>query len=285
MGIFWKTITRRVPAQPRVKRLDPSVLRRIVLFAESVELPKRPVRIRVKLLDLTKKQTGGKMGSAPYYLLVYSDGQEHGCLNAGFAAGQTASYLRFMGLAAVVPYSLPGWVHQDKIVDSLTAEMEDGSSDQGTVRDLDRDMVCRAVIAFGHTLSGAFGRKQQEPAERPCVYRDFRDKWADEVLKYTKGRFPMRMAAIRIECREDRICLMKKAGGSRKTAVSELEAGIAAANIMTAAEELWMELAVVDTGEKRCLISICRSRDLPGIEKAAQETALKQAAARKAISY
>ena len=78
---------------------------------------------------------------------------------------------------------------------------------------------------------------------------------------------------------------MKKAGGSRKTAVSELEAGIAAANIMTAAEELWMELAVVDTGEKRCLISICRSRDLPGIEKAAQETALKQAAARKAISY
>ena len=41
-------------------------------------------------------------------------------------------------------------------------------------------MVCRAVIAFGHTLSGAFGRKQQEPAERPCVYRDFRDKWADE---------------------------------------------------------------------------------------------------------
>ena len=60
---------------------------------------------------------------------------------------------------------------------------------------------------------------------------------------------------------------------------------IAAANIMTAAEELWMELAVVDTGEQRCLISICRSRDLSRIEKAAQETALKQAATRKAISY
>lgn len=268
-------------AQPQVQILERDVLERILLFAESVDLPKHPAGIRVKLLDLTKRQRYGKAGSSPYCLLVYSDEQEYGYLNAGFVAGQTASYLRFLGITAAVPHNLPGWVYQDRIVDSLVFEPERESA--LTAPHTEREMTCRAVVAFGHTLSAA-GRRRQE-TERPCVYRDFRDKWAEEVLKYTRGRFPMRISAIRVECRDNQICLMKKAGSSRRAALSELEAGIAAANIMTAADELWMELAVVDTDEERCLISICRGRDLPQIAKTHQEAAPGRASVRKAISY
>ena len=81
-------------------------------------------------------------------------------------------------------------------------------------------------------------------------------------------------------CIRDMICIVPKAASGRKTSLAELEAGIAAARIMTAAEELWMDLAFVDADGSRCLVSVCRRKDLERLCTRVQE---KTAVGRQAV--
>ena len=56
-------------------------------------------------------------------------------------------------------------------------------------------------------------------------------------------------------------------------ALSEYEAGLAAARIMTAAEELWMDLTFAETNEAQCLISVCRRTDSVKLNRRVPEKA------------
>ncbi|MDO4321539.1 MAG: hypothetical protein Q4C61_03340 [Lachnospiraceae bacterium] len=262
MRLFFNTRNRRTGERFCRNKIDSSILVRIMDFAEKVEPLRRPSSLRVELTESRRLKagadaTGGNSkagmdaaGPAPYCLLIFSGEEEHGFLNAGYAAGQIASYLHFLGITASI---LPG-----------TAQWMSQGAAEGE--------KCAVAVAFGHADSLAPRGKTKEKLEHPCISREYRENWAEEVLDFAKRSYPACSGRVRMLCKKNCICLMPKTLSGRKTAVSELEAGIAAANIMAAAEELWIDVVPVDTGDPRCLIGLCRRKDRAGVMKEMRNT-------------
>lgn len=251
MRLFFNTRNRRTEEQFRKQKIDSSVLMRVMAFAEEIAPLKRPSSVRVELVDSASSNVSGAVSkTVPHYLLIFSGEEEYGYMNAGYAAGQLASYLHFLGISAQVQLGLEPWMYRQ------AAEGE----------------KCMAAVAFGRADAGASHGKKKKPVEHPCISREYREDWAEEVMDFTKKSFPIRTGSVRVLCRNNCICFIPKNFSGRKTVISELETGIAAANVMSAAEELWIDLVPVDTGDPRCMISLCRRKDRAGVMKERRNT-------------
>lgn len=246
MRLLFNTRNRRTEERFSMKKIDSSVLMRVMDFAERIEPLKRPSSLEMKLVDSSALHDAGCMvGGAPYYVLIFSKGEEPEYLNAGYTAGQIAFYLRFLGIAGCVVRTPAPWMQQQA---------------KGEAK-------CMAAVAFGKAaMTGASGKKKESP-QHPCISREYREEWDKELLDFAKKCFPMRSGCVRVLSRDNCICVVQKSASGRRPAVSELEAGLAAAHVMAAAEELWIELSAVDTGDERCLISLCRRKDRASVIK------------------
>lgn len=249
MRLWLSSRKRQTNKQPSAPKLNKELLTRILDFSRSVEVLRLPAKMTIDLISQNGAKAQREKEGSTYYLLVYSDELPYEYMNAGYAAGQILAYLCFLGIPAVLPNGIPTW-----------AKEKNGQK-------------CITAVAFGSSLPSGRRLRQSSLEDVPCIYHDYREHWSEEVLRYVKKRFPTSLRAVRAVHEEGRICIVQKNTFARKTALSEYEAGLAAARIMTAAEELWMDLTFAETNEAQCLISVCRRTDSVKLNRRVPEKA------------
>lgn len=244
-----------IPAQSQC--LDEKLTSRVLDFARSVEALHTPLDVSIRLVTGCREGSGwGRSKQPMYYLLVYAADLPYAHLNAGYIAGQTLAYLRFFGISASVPHAIPAWVRPEE------------------------SRSCLAAVAFGGKASQGCKEGQPEAEELPCIYHDYQERWPEEVLKYAKKRFPVSFKAVRIIRGEDRLSIVPRMTAGKKESLVQMEAGLAAARIMAAAEEMWIDLSLAETEGQNCFVSVCRSKDLT---KRGRKTQERMAAGVKAV--
>lgn len=211
--------------QPIVKfgmqPIDQNVLDRVVNYVEHLALLTSGGRVYVQLMEELEKGCG----SVPYYLLIFTEGTEEGYLNAGYASGMASYFLRFQGIAASVLRESPVRLHKTEYM----------------------GMHCTAALAFGHeTKNRGQHRNGIRETEQPCILREQRENWEEEVLTFSKEHFSAVMSSIQAVRQEKWIHFMRKPSARKNSFSVMFEAGAAVAGVMAAAEELWIDLAIVN---------------------------------------
>lgn len=201
--------------------IDSGVLNRVVNYVEYLSLPAASGKVQVQLMEELEKGSG----SVPYYLLLFAEGTEEGYLNAGYAASMASYFLRFQGIQANVLKESPL---------RLQKREYDG-------------MHCLAALAFGlEAKKSDLHRSVAAASDIPCILKEQREHWAEEVLNYSKEHFAAAAGAVRIVRQEKWIHFMKKSVSRKNGNAAMFDAGCAIAGVMAAAEELWIDLALVD---------------------------------------
>ena len=239
MNLFAKQRNRRLAQKFQMQKIDGAVLECIMQFAGKVELPVPPSKVQVELIDDTDgKMAGHRKERVPYYLLMFAEDGEWSLLNAGYLLGQISSFLHFQGISSQILDRVPDWVSEK------TGEK----------------LHCVAVLAMGRAEEvNGFFRRYQSQAESPCICREHQENWTEEVLELAGKRCLLPSGSVRILPRGDELYFIPKASAGKKAAAYELETGIAIAGIMTAAEELWIDLSLIRSKGKRCFIGVTRS--------------------------
>lgn len=230
----------RFAAQPLEKSALDSVLR----FADQVTRPEPSEAIVVQLTEGVEGfKRGGYKEKAPYYLQFFSDSSREGWLNAGYAAGQTAAYMRFQGIEASVMQNMPEWMEQNT---------ENG-------------MHCSAVLAFGCQEKGSHKDKNSEVQDMACVRLENDEHWSEEIFELLKRRGTTGTEFTHMAFRENKLHFLLKTSARRYPQKAAVDAGVLIASIMAAAEELWIDLEFVkqkSITEAGYLLSVCRKDEL-----------------------
>lgn len=204
--------------------IDQRILDGVVNYVEHLPLLAAGGRIYVQVMEELEKGSG----SVPYYLLLFTDGTEEGYLNAGYASNMVSYFLRFQGIGASVLRESPMRLHRAEY----------------------KGMRCTAALAFGYeTKSKSVRHRDAERTESPCILKEQREHWEEEVLNFAKEHFAAVMSSVQIVRQEKWIHFMRKPAGRKNSTASMFEAGAAIAGIMAAAEELWIDLSLVNVQE------------------------------------
>lgn len=224
MNLFSGIKKRQTIVKFGMQPIDQGILDRVVNYVEHLSLPISAGRIHIEMMEELEKGSG----SVPYYMLLFTDGTEEDYFNAGYASGMASYFLRFQGISASVLRESPMRLR--------------GAEYKG--------MRCTAALAFGHepkskeTHRRAFGE-----TETPCILREQREEWEEEVLNFSKEHFSAGLSSVQVIRQEKWIHFMRKPSGRKNSLSVMFEAGAAVAGIMASAEELWIDLALVNVQE------------------------------------
>lgn len=213
--------------------IDNKILSGILAFADEIEPIFPGIGIRLEVIDNVTKhnRVGGIVNvKAPYYLALYSQKKEKRDLNAGYIMEQISLYLCAKGIGSCF---LGMAKRRDKKME------EDGY-----------EFVI--ALAFGMP-KGALLRNDYEvkrlSMDELCAYKERPKSWVKEILETARlspssyNNQPWRFVVY-----ENRIHVFsKRAVVSSGTfgKYTELNLGIMFANIMIAAEEIWVDLDLI----------------------------------------
>lgn len=228
-NLFSKTGDRRISQRFRMQKINPRTLENIRNFAEGLVLPEPGHRIYTEVRDYVR--TAGR-NRAPYCLLLLADKEDISFLNAGYVAGQTSVYLHFQGFCACILREVPA---NHQVVG---------------------DRICLGVIAFGKAEQTEIRSQEDQGYAKTCICRDLRGHWTEEVLALAKKRFPISADNVRIIMEDNRVYFSPKYQSGKRKAVSEFETGVAIAYALAAAEELWVDLVLVNSDNARHTICL-----------------------------
>lgn len=204
--------------------IDQGILDRVMNYAEHLPLLIPTGRVHVQLMEELEKGSG----RVPYYLLFFTDGTEEDYLNAGYVSSMTAYFLRFQGIGANVMKESPMRLYKTEYM----------------------GMRCSAALAFGNELRGKDAhRKNFREMDAPCILKEQRDHWEEEVLNFAKEHFEAIMSSVQVIRQDKWLHFMRKPSGRKSAQATMFEAGAAIAGIMAAAEDLWIDLALVNVQE------------------------------------
>lgn len=241
MNLLKKIRTERSRTKKEKRSLEKSVIDSVVRFADQIKSPEPAGELTIRLVEhLEGGKSGRKKMEAPYYLQFFSENTREGCLNAGYAAGQTAAYMRFRGISAVILRTIPEW---------MAHRTEDGAE-------------CRVVLAFGG--KEVLGHRENDWKERSCVHVDSKEHWSEEILEFIKKQGLIGTEFTHVVFREECLHFLFKTTARKNPDQAAVDAGILIANIMAAAEELWIDLDFVkksEITETGYLLSVCRRED------------------------
>lgn len=227
MNLFGR-MKKKQEAQFEKQSLEPEVLDAAVCFAQQAAGLNGAGSLQLCLLKgASLLQAGGRNVQAPYYLQFFSDGSLEECLNAGYAAGQTAAYLRFRGIAAVIPDTVPEWLQPKRA----------------------EDMHCSVVLAFGGKEAKQKNSKKSLEQEHPCIRIEKEQAWSGEILDFIKKQGMVRPEYTHMVFRNGSIHFLLKTTARRHPQQAAVDAGIQIANVMAAADELWIDLETVKQKE------------------------------------
>ena len=224
-------------SQDRHGMPDLELLNRTVEYAQHLILPEKRGTATI--------QAASAYGGQGACLLFYTDGTEAGSMNAGYLVGQSLAFLRFLGVEAVIGRVMPeGVLNNPPGAQRFAAAL------------FLEERECRTT--------GERRKGREQTAQSPCICTENRENWSDELLSFAKARYPRTFRRIRASRKESWIHFAMKRSGKRHAEEDAFEAGMAAANIMTAAEELWVDLEMVKiraAAPEGYLFSVCRKGD------------------------
>lgn len=207
--------------------MEQGLLDAVLRFSDQIAELKPSGSLRISLIEGESLRQAGKRNiQTPYYLQFFSDGSQAGCLNAGYAAGQAAAYLKFRGISVPVLDIVPEWLQSCET-----------SGEQ-----------CSAVIGFGTQETKSRTAKKASAQELPCI-RVEKEQWCAEILEFIKKQGLMRPEYTYMVFRNGGIHFLLKTTARRHPQQAAVDAGIQIANVMTAAEELWIDLETVKQKE------------------------------------
>lgn len=237
MNFFTGIGRKHTTLQDRHGMPDIELLNRTVDYAQHLSLPEKDGAASI--------QSAIAYGGQNACLLFYTDGTEAGSMNAGYLVGQSLAFLRFLGVEAVI-----GRVMPEGVANTPPGEQ--------------RFAAALFLEERGSRTIAERRRRNERTAQSPCICTENRENWSDELLSFAKARYPRTFRRIRASSKESWIHFAMKRTGRRHAAEDAFEAGMAAANIMTAAEELWVDLEMVKiraAASDGYLFSVCRKGD------------------------
>lgn len=238
MNLLTRIKEKRMKVQFAAQPLERSVLEAMLRYGAQITLPEPSGKLEIGLLECVQ---GRKKGEAPYYLQFFSDNSREGWLNAGYAAEQTAAYMKFCGIGAVVLKEVPEYLQQQK-----------------------NGLACVAVLAFGCKAAGSKRGKGTSFQETSCIRVEPGEQWGEEVLGFVKRHGMTGTEFTHMVFRGGRIHFLLKASARKYPQQAAVDAGILIAGIMAAAEELWIDLEMVkqkEITEAGYLLSVCRKNE------------------------
>ncbi len=213
----------------QIKYLERNVLESALLYAEHLVLPEPSGKAVAYLTEQKRKTAAGDLENEKRYCIRFlSDGTKAGDLDAGYLAGQIASFLRFQGNAGI----------------KLHRITENGKNKFGDLPkpDIPWKMNCRAVLTSGeHERTGRHKKHMFSDAD-PGIYTEKRDNWSEELLAYTRQQYPGTYRRLNSRYKDGWIHFSEKRRAGIHSFADAFDAGLAAAQIMAAAEVLWVEL-------------------------------------------
>lgn len=236
MNLFTRIKEKRQKVQFAAHSLDRGVLEAMLSYGAQIPLPESSEILEIRLLENLPVD---RRGEAPYYLLFFSDRSREGWLNAGYAAGQTAAYMKFQGIAASVLREVP---------EEMKKKRENG-------------LRCAAVLAFGCQETGSRRSKAASGQEASCIRVERGGQWSEELLEAMKKQGLTGTEFTHMAVRGGQIHFLLKASARKHPQQAAVDAGVLIAGIMAAAEELWIDLELVKQKgitEEGYLMSLCR---------------------------
>lgn len=231
-----------------MKCLDREVLKSVLHYAEQLVLPEPSGKAVAYLTEQKIKRSSEGMEKEKRYCIRFlSDGTKAGDLNAGYLAGQAVAFLRFRGNTGIRIHKIEG-KEKKKFGDSAKP-------------DTPWKMCCRAVLTSGeHERSGRRRKRMLSEAEHG-IYTEKRENWSEELLAYTKTQYPGTYRKLNFSYKDGWIHFSERRPAGMHSFSDAFETGMAAAQIMAAAEMLWVELELSKNtacSDADYLFSVCR---------------------------
>lgn len=232
MNLYETVYERKSIRKFRMEPVNEKILSGIFIFMEQMEPLFPEIEIKLEIMDnLAKKNQikGMFRVEAPYYLLIYTENKEKSDLNAGYIMEQISLYLVTKGV---------------------------GSCFQGMVKKkndkVDKGMHYVMALAFGYPKGALLRQGYQAKRlsmEEICVYKERPTTWVKEILEAARlAPSSMNNQPWRFVVYENRIHVFSKLS-VRKGAVlqrlTEFDMGVMLANVMVAAEEIWIYLDLI----------------------------------------
>lgn len=231
MTLYDAIYVRRSVRSFRMEPIGEEILKGIMDLVGETEPLFPQIKFRVDIVDcLTKK---GKVGgiftkTAPYYLVIYSEPKEKYDMNAGYIMQQVSLYLTTQGVGSC--YQGMGKMKEDP---------SDG-------------MRFVILMAFG-LPKGAAVRHDYEAKrlslDELCVYKERPRSWVKEILEVSRlAPSSFNSQPWRFVVYENRIHIFSKnptGTSSKKGKFNEFNFGVMLANVMVAAEEIWVDLDLI----------------------------------------
>ena len=233
MNLYEAIFERRSVRSYRMEAVDDMILESIPEFIKEIEPLFPDIRTEVRIIRhyTERERVGGFCNvKAPYYVALFTEDKEKSELHAGYLMQQLSLYLESRGM---------------------------GSCFVGMANKRDRELekeglFCRIILAFGLPKDG--GKKvEREPRRIPmedlCVYKEPPKSWVKGILEAARlAPSSMNSQPWRFVVYENRIHVFSRKSMMEKSIMNkfnELNFGIMLANVMVAAEEVWVDLDLI----------------------------------------
>ncbi len=216
-------------------------------FLQQLEMPDPFGRPGVRFL--------GRKGDCQS-LCFYAPGKEQSFLNAGYAAGQTAAYLRFLGSE----------VHIRPEKRHLRSGM--GKTDIA---------VLTYLMPKGKAADAA---AKENSRVDPFLFGEWGKDWNRKLLNMVNKESDFKSSAVHLECSDDMIRVTANPSPVKREKQCEFEAGVALAEVMATGERMWMDLEMqviehaTEQGGRHCTVLVFQSQRIVRPETQATENAV-----------
>lgn len=231
MNLYEAIYARRSVRKFRMEPVDDKVIDGIFKFLEELEPLFPEIRIDVRVYPeqgQKLKLSGFANVSAPHYLVIFSEKKEKSEMNAGYVMQQAALYLTARGV---------GSCYQGMAKKRDAKLEEDGLS-------------CLMVMAFGYPRNPGKAREAKRlPMEELCAFKNQPKTHTRELLETARlAPSSFNSQPWRFVVYENRFHIFsrKPVGGHHRLNVhDEFNFGVMLANVMEAAEELWIDVELI----------------------------------------
>lgn len=234
MTLYESIFARKSVRSFRRDKIEEEMLKGLVDFFHEMEPLFPGIQTSIEIIETENKKAKSKLGgiinvSAPYYLAIYTENKEKADMNAGFIMQQLSLYLFGKGIGSC----FQGMGH-------LKGEMPAAG------------MRFVILLAFGYPKVDMLRKSEDAKRLKPeelCAYKEQPRKPVRELVEAARlapsafNSQPWRFVVYenRIHVFSKRPVVHHKFGGK----YNEFDFGVMMANIMVAAEQLWVDVDLI----------------------------------------
>lgn len=233
MTLYEAIFARRSVRSFRKDKIEDQILEGMAAFFREMEPLFPGIETSIEIIE-KGKSAGGRFSGfrnvrAPYYLAIYAEEKEKAQMNAGYIMQQLALYLFSKGIGSC--FQGMAHVKTDAAQSGLSFVM---------------------LMAFGYPKTEAAAKNSEIrrlPMEELCAYKEKPKKYVETLLEAARtAPSAMNSQPWRFVAYENRIHIFSKrapAMARGRDKFNEFHFGVMLANVMVAAEQLWVETDLI----------------------------------------